>query len=81
MMVDHQDEITYKKQISPGNAYEIDWEESRVLRSNILKNKDYTSVDLRRIKPILPQLGFKELNVILKVGITSKKILLFQHQF
>ena len=81
-MVDHQDGITYKKQISSGNAYKIDWVESRVLLpSNILKNKDSASVDSRRIKPILPQLGFKESNVILKVGITSKKILLFQHQF
>ena len=75
MVVNHLDPETYEKQLSLSNSYDINWDESRALLINILKKRDNASIDSRRLKTILPQLGFKESNVILKEDITSEEIL------
>ena len=75
MVVNHLNQKTYEKHLSSNNAYDIDWDNSRALLINILKNRDYASIDSRRLKTILPQLGFQKSNVIVKEDITCKEIL------
>ena len=81
MVADDLDQKTYEKQSSLSNSYDINWDESRALLINILKNRDYAFIGSRRLKTIQLQLGFKKSNFIFKEDITGKEILKYVEEF
>ena len=80
MVADDVDQKTYEKQSSLSNSYDINWDESRALLINILKNRDYAFISSRRLKTIL-LLGFKKSYFIFKKDITGKEILKYVKEF